>query len=142
MRTPIVTLFVAGSERFLPVGDDDVEVPFAQSVGVLYVVDQADTDLYSYPLKCRLIEQDNPLKVLVSNQELDDHLLSGVGIDQNKVLYFEPRLRQQIDRLKKIGALCLVVRSEWVPVGRREHLGRDLGTHGLQQLQLASLWKS
>src|SRR6185437_13643862 len=115
MRAPVIALLIARRERFLPVGDDDVEIPFAQTVGVLYVVDQADTDLYSYPLQRWLIEQDHSLKVLVSNQELDGHLLFGIGIDQNEVPNFVPRLREQIDRLEQICALCFIVRSERIP---------------------------
>ena len=51
MRTPIIALLIARRERFLPVGDDDVEVPFAQTVDVLYVVDQANADLHPDPLQ-------------------------------------------------------------------------------------------
>ncbi len=74
-RTPEVALLVAGRQRLRPGRDDHVEIPAAQPVLVLRIIDGADGDGDAEALERGLVEQDEALGIRILGQDLDAQAL-------------------------------------------------------------------
>ena len=71
LRTPIAALLVAGRQRLAPGRGDDVEIPVAQPVLVLRLVDRAHRHGDAEPVERGFVEQKDALEARVLGEEFD-----------------------------------------------------------------------
>ena len=124
-RAPVILLLVAGSQRCLPHRDDDIEIPVAQPIGVLYIINQAHHGVDANALQRRPIEQNDSFETLITDQKLDAELLVRSRRDKHEVLNLETGLEKEAHGLKQIRANCLLVGIDRIPVWRGENLRRN-----------------
>src|SRR4029077_18320337 len=84
-RAPILAQLVAGQQRIAPRIDDDVEIPVAQPVLVLRLVDGADGDLDAEAFEQRLVEKKYPFEERDVAQELDGERLAGLDVGKRLI---------------------------------------------------------
>src|SRR5262249_10458336 len=105
--------------------DDNIEIPLAQPIGVLYIINQSHHGLDAKALQRRLIEQNDSFETLISDQKLDAELLVRSRRDKHEGLDLETGLEKQAHGFKQIRADGLLVGIDRVPVWRGENLRRN-----------------
>ena len=104
LRAPVAALLVAGQQRFSPGMGDDVEIPAAQPVLVLRLVDRAHRHGDAEPFERGLVEQEDALEDRSIGEELDRERLAGLGVDELLVAHLVAGLLEQPHRLAQIVA--------------------------------------
>ena len=136
LRAPIAALLVARRQRFAPGRGDDVEIPFAQPVLVLRVVDRAHRHADAEAIERRLVEQEDALEARIVGEELDLIGLAGLGVDELLVAHFVARFLEQPHRLAQIVAHRIGRAADRIGIDLRENLRRNLVAHGFEELEL------
>src|SRR5450759_268206 len=138
LRSPEFPLLVAGRQRFSPLVDDHVEIEAAKPVLVLRVVDDADRGRHTDALQRGLVEQRDPFRGRILNQDLDGDRLAR-GIYQLAIAYLEARFLQELYALPQVGAHSFGIAADRIDVRRGENVGRHLIADRLENFQLQPL---
>src|SRR6516162_3220871 len=142
LRAPETALLVTGRERFAPGESDDIEVPIAQPIFVLRLVDGAHCDRDAEPLQRRLEEQEYAFETRIGGQKLDRIGFAGLYIDELLIAHLVAGVLQQVQRLAQIGPNLFGITVDRVGKGLLEHFRRDLVAHGFEELEFASTRQS
>ena len=122
----------------MPGVGDDVEIPAAQSILVLRLVDGAHRHADAEPIERGLVEQKHALEIRILGEEFDRVRLAGLAVDELVVADLVARLFQQPHRLAQILPHRLWIAADRIGIGGGKNLGRHLVAHLLQNLELAA----
>src|SRR5262249_3417757 len=132
--------FVAGCKCFWPSGRDDVEVPAAQPVLVLYLVDRPHCGRDAEAIQRWLIEEENALEAQVFGEQFNGIGLASLGLHQLLVAHLVTSLSEEPQSLAQIVAHHLGISADRIRMGLGENLSRNLVAHGFKQFELSASW--
>ena len=138
LRAPVAALLVAGRQRFRPRIGDDVEIPAAQPVLELRLIDGAHRDRHAEPFERWLVEQEDALEARPRREKFDGKGLAGLDVDELLVLDFVARLFEQPQRLAQIVAHRARIAVHRIGVRLLEQIGRHLVAHRFEEFELAA----
>src|ERR1700745_709895 len=132
--------FVAGCKCLWPNGRDDVEVPAAQPVLILYLVARPHCGRNTEAIQGWLIEEENALEAGAFGEKFNGIGLAGLDVHQLLVAHLITGLLEKPQGLAQIVAHRLRISVDRIRIGFGENFWRNLVADGFKQFELPAGW--
>src|SRR5262249_1372805 len=137
-RAPISPLLVPRQKRLAPGKRNNVEVPAAQPVLIVRLINRAYRDRDAETFQGWLVEQKHAFEERRVSKEFNFKRLSGLRVDDLLIAHLVAGLSQEPQGLAQIVADSVLIAIDRIGIRLGEYLGRNLVAHWFEQLKFAA----